>query len=390
MGDLIVYADGADSPRTAPHVVAAMAKLSRWTLLLGWTPEPREWLDAEGIRGRTVMGGYGLARPIASGCLEYLPVRLSAMPRLLRGPLRPDVAVVTAVRRNGRFAFAHTVGWGPAAATNARRGVVIELADDLADLGGPLVPGRVLGVVPRPPTTGPIPLPRTPDDVEAAIGRTVASLLPDEAVLEVGPGGIGEAVMNAVERPVRVWSGLVTDAVATLVARGMIDGEIVAAYAWGTAQALGNLAATGRLRLRPLEETHDLGRLAAMKRFVACNTALQVGLDGSVNVERVGGRTVAGIGGHADFCGAAVRSPEGLSIIALRSTDPAGRSAIVPSVEVVSTPRCDVDIVVTEWGVADLRGVSDGERARRLAAVAAPEHRASLVAVGSDRRRAVG
>jgi acyl-CoA hydrolase len=135
-----------------------------------------------------------------------------------------------------------------------------------------------------------------------------------------------------------------------------------------------------------VEESHDLGRVAAIERFIGCNTALQVGLDGSVNVERVGGRLVAGIGGHADFCAAATRSCGGLSIVALRSTTKRGASTIVPRVEVVSTPRCDVEIVITEHGIADLRGVGDHERAHRLTMIAAPEHRDALATAGPEAR----
>jgi acyl-CoA hydrolase len=102
-----------------------------------------------------------------------------------------------------------------------------------------------------------------------------------------------------------------------------------------------------------------------------------VGLDAAVNVEVLGGRPVAGIGGHGDFCAAAARSDGGLSIVALTATR-RGRSTIVPAVEHVSTPGHHVHMVVTEHGVADLRGINDGERRRRLAAVAAPEFRDAL------------
>ena len=97
-----------------------------------------------------------------------------------------------------------------------------------------------------------------------------------------------------------------------------------------------------------------------------------------MNVERVGGRIVGGVGGHADFCAGASRSPGGLSVIALRSMTARGESTIVPRVDVVTTPRTDVDMVVTEHGVADLRGLDDAARAARIVAVAAPEHRESL------------
>jgi acyl-CoA hydrolase len=74
-----------------------------------------------------------------------------------------------------------------------------------------------------------------------------------------------------------------------------------------------------------------------------------------------------------------------MSLIALRSTDRRGNSTIVSHVDVVSTPRCDVDVVVTEFGIADLRGADDGERAARVAILAAPQHRLGLLAEGADR-----
>jgi acyl-CoA hydrolase len=151
----------------------------------------------------------------------------------------------------------------------------------------------------------------------------------------------------------------------------------VAAYTQG-GQAVRDLAEAGMLDLTPSSITHDISRLSSIERFVGCNTALQVGLDGSVNVERVGHRVIAAIGGHSDFCAGASRSVGGLSIIAVRSTTARGDSTIVGRVDVVSTQRSDVDVVVTEHGVADLRGCDDAVRAERLIAIAAPDAREVL------------
>ena len=224
---------------------------------------------------------------------------------------------------------------------------------------------------------------RSADGVDARIGSLVASLLPNEPTLQFGPGGIGEGIADAIARPVRIWSGLVTDAMADLLRRGLLGGPVVAAYAWG-GEPIRSLAGAGMLHLRSSTITHDLSKLSSIPRFVSCNTALQVGLDGAVNVERVGRRTIAAIGGHADFCVGASRSIGGLSVIAVRSTAADGASTIVPSVDVVSTARSDVQVVVTEHGIADLRGVDDAERRQRIIAVAAPQHRARLQAIGSE------
>jgi acyl-CoA hydrolase len=383
---LVAYADGAGGPHVSPRRVAALLGLASVDVLLGWTPEARPWLDdAPLVRGRTVMGGYGLGAAVGRGQLQYLPVRLSAMPRALADWLRPDVLVVSAVKRGGALAYKAGVGWAPAAARHAR--FIVAEVDDLApDLGAPLIDGDVTMVIDARRAHEPAPFPSV-DEIDLAVARNVVDVLPDGATLQVGPGSIAEAVLRTVDRPVGIWSGLVTDGVALLAARGLVDGIVTAGYTWG-GEPIADLAQSRRLQLLPVEETHDLGRLAAIPRFVACNTALQVALDGSVNVERVRGRVIAGIGGHADFCAGAARSPGGLSIIALRSTR-GDQSTIVRTVEVVSTPRCDVDLVVTEHGVADLRDIDDEERVRRVVAVAAPRHREELSAAGDadDRRQ---
>ena len=375
---LLAYADGFDSPRSSPAVVAAAggADPDDVEVLLGWTPQPCDWLSSATLRGRTVMGGYALAGAVADGRLRYVPARLSAVPRLIRQTFRPDIAVVSGVRRGSELVFGLSVGWGPAAA-HAAAGVVVEVDEDGLDLGGPPIPGSIVATIERPSVSEPVRTPRRPTQVEDRIAAHVVASLPDEPTLQFGPGGIAEAIIAALDRPVRIWSGLVTEALADLHERRMLLGTATAAYAWGGPR-IAELAQTGVLTLLSVEETHDLGRIAAIDRFVGCNTALQVGLDGSVNVERVGGRLVAGIGGHADFCAAASLSAGGLSVIALPSTTRTGASTIVPVVETISTPRCDVELVVTEHGVADLRGVDDADRAQRIAAVAAPEHRAWL------------
>ena len=119
------------------------------------------------------------------------------------------------------------------------------------------------------------------------------------------------------------------------------------------------------------------GYLVAWTGFSLLAAALQVGLDGAVNVERIGGDVVGGVGGHADFARGASACVDGLSIVMLRSQH-RGRSTIVPSPEVITTARTDVDLVVTEHGVADLRGRSDAERARLLVEIAHPDHRDAL------------
>ena len=365
---LVAYADGPAAARIAPAEALAAAGLTgRPEVLLGLTVERHAWLDDPDLRGTAVLPGYALARAVADGRLTPLAVRLTAVPSLL-AERPPDVGVIAGVRRGDGFAFAGSVGWGPELAESAGC-LVLEVDDDGRDLGGPAVAGNIVAVLPR-PGSDPAPVPqRAADDVDRRIGELVASLVPDDATLQFGPGGIGEGIASSLQGPVRIRSGLLTDAMATLHDRGLLLAPAMAAYTWG-GEPIERLADAGMLRLAPVSETNDSSAVAATPRFVACNTAIQVGLDGAVNVERIGERVITGIGGHSDFCAGASRSVGGLSVIAVRSTAADGTPTIVARLDVVSTPRSDVDIVVTEHGIADLRGLTDRERANRLRSIA--------------------
>lgn len=367
---LVAYPDGPDVAASPPAHFGG----EPCDVFLGWMPVRREWLDGP-LTGWTHMAGYGLRDVIADGRVRYVPTRLSGVPALLAA-LQPDVVVVPGVRRGHELAYAGSIGWAPAAVAAGAQ-LVVEIDEDAADVGAPLIEGPVHRTV-----TGsrmhpePVVVPSGPEDLR--IAELVVDLLPRDATLQFGIGALADAIVRAVDRPVQVWSGFVSDAVAVLAERGFLQGQAVGAYLLPGAPAA-DLVRTGAARLVPVTESHSAAFLAQQPRLVAVNTALQIGLDGSVNVERTNGKLVAGIGGHADFSGAAARATDGLSIVAVRATH-RDASTIVPTVETVSTPRCDIDVVVTEHGVADLRGADDAERAERLVQIAAPEHRAALAA----------
>jgi acyl-CoA hydrolase len=365
---VVAYADGHDCAVSSPSVFAS----EPCDVVLGWVPEDRPWL-AGALRGWALMGGYALGPAIHDGRLRYVPTRISAFPHVM-ARVQPDVLVIPAVRRGSDLAYGRSVGWAPAAVSTAGQ-VVVEVDETADDLGAPLITAPITRTVTAHRQLTPPP-PAIASVADRTIAEHVLSLLPPEPTLQFGPGGVADAIVRAVDRPVRVWSGLLSDAVATLADRGLLRDPAVGAYVYG-GDPIVELCRAGGARLAPITETHDGGRIAECPGFVAVNTALQVGLDGSVNVERVRGRLVAGVGGHPDFCAAATRAPDGLSVVALRAAN-GELSSIVPRVDTVSTPRCDVDVVVTEHGVADLRGLDDAQRAERIVGVAAPDHRADL------------
>ncbi|MBV9661942.1 MAG: hypothetical protein JO337_12370 [Acidimicrobiales bacterium] len=382
---LAVLADGPDGPLPAPATLAAVLALppdEQLEVLTGWVVRRPDWISSPGVPVTSVMIGPGLRQAVAAGTVRPIATRLSAIPRLLMGRLRPDVAVVGAFedRRFGggapHWRLAGSPGFAEVAACAAVRGVVIERWPGLPPRRAPALPEcRVIGVIERADPPDPPPTHRA-GPAHQEIGRLVAGLIPDGATIQWGPGMIGASVVAALDKPVRVHSGLVTEELADLADRGLLVGEACAAYLWGGPR-LTAMVDAGRLQLRPISYTHDLTAISGFERFVAVNTALQVGLDGAANVEVAGGRLVSGPGGHPDFAAGAARSPGGLSIVALPATA-GSASTVVARPSVVTTPRSDVDVVVTEFGVADLRGCTDSERARRLIEVAAPDHRDGL------------
>ncbi len=267
-------------------------------------------------------------------------------------------------RPGGGFGFGTEVSWLRAAvAVGARIAGLLAPGYPRCD-PGPALPEDQLIIV---GSTDDRPAPLTfsaPQAAHYALAGHVAALIPEGARVQVGPGALGAAVLDGLRSPVRIDSGLLTDGVVGLDRRGLLLGEPVATYLAGGDQLLD--WADGRPLLHPVEYTHDPGRLSSGLPFIAVNTALEVDEQAQVNVEELPGAAVGGIGGHPDYAAAASRSPAGLSIVALPTTA-RGRPTLVPRLSgPVTTPGHDVDVLVTERGAADLRGLDRGERARAI------------------------
>lgn len=309
------------------------------------------------------MGGNGARRIAESEHFSYVPVRFSHLPRALATWLRPYTLVISAVPKNGRWALGTEAGWIPAA---------IEHADEVIIAPNPQLPPLT--------TIAPFDIPRAlvmdplvtlpdeftvdrVDDVSHRIGEIVASLIPDGAAMQYGPGPVGVATLRALRRPVRIRSGIVSDAVLDAVNDGTVVGTPTGAYAVGSRAFYD--AIDGRGWVDRVEVTHNHSSLAD-DVFVAVNTALEVDTAGQVNVEAVGGRVVAGLGGHADFAFAAASSVRGLSIVALPSRRGTASTLVERFDARVTTQRSDIDVFVNENGHVDVRGLSDSEKAAAL------------------------
>ena len=226
-----------------------------------------------------------------------------------------------------------------------------------------------------------------PDARQLVIGSHVARLVPDGAIIQLGIGSMAAAVASALtqHRGLRVRSGMVGDWLLELRASGAIDttdrDACMASLAVGT-RALYDLAGPeGVLSFaRPEQLVAPLGRCADAP-FMAINSALEVDLCGQANAEFVGTRYVGAVGGQCDYFRAARRSPGGLAIVALPATFGAAvKSRVVARIAgaYVTSAQSDIDVVVTEYGPADIRATTLAERRRLITTLAAPQFRAAL------------
>ena len=231
-----------------------------------------------------------------------------------------------------------------------------------------------------------------PTDDIRRIGAQVAGLVADGDTIQVGIGKVPAAVLTALRdhRDLGLHSGMVADQVADLHAAGVMTGArkshdrglMVGTAAIGTAKVYDWARTCPELEFAPVSYTHDVRVMAQIDNFVAINSVLSVDLSGQANAEMLGGRQVSGTGGLLDFVRGARLSRGGRSILALPATAAGGKtSRIVPRLgdrDIVSCPRADADIVVTEHGSAHLRDKSIDERAAALIAIADPAFRDQL------------
>jgi acyl-CoA hydrolase len=231
-----------------------------------------------------------------------------------------------------------------------------------------------------------------PNEAMRAHAALVADLVRDGDTLEFGVGKLQAGVLAALSnhRGLRVWSGMASTPVLQLLDRGVIAGResLTLGAALGERALYERAETDDAFCFRPVSETHDVPRMAAIRNFVAINSAVEVDLFGQVNADAVNGRLAAGVGGLPAFAAGAALSEGGRSIIALPAATDDGRfSRIVARVSapgVCAIPRHHADYVVTEHGVAALRGLDVNARAQALIAIAAPAMRESLSAAWSE------
>jgi acyl-CoA hydrolase len=233
-----------------------------------------------------------------------------------------------------------------------------------------------------------------PSAIDKQIAAHVAERIPDGATIQAGIGSIPHALLAELHghRDLGVHTELLSDGLMDLVDRGVVTGtrkrlnpgKIVTTFALGTQRLYDFLHENPAVELLPVDYVNDPRVIAQEECFVSINATTEVDLIGQCASETIGGRYWSSSGGQADFARGAMYSPRGIAFVVLPSTAAHGdvsriRATLTPG-SIVTTLKNTVDHVVTEYGVADMRGRSISERARALIGIAHPRFRDELVA----------
>lgn len=336
--------------------------------------------------------GTGSNRALAkAGKLDILPVHYSQLPELIEsGVLKVDVLILQLAPADAAGHYSLSMAHEYLIpALDAARVVIAEVNDQAPWTWGerPVRDADLDYIVrtSRPPLELHQP---EPGAIELAVARNVAGLIEDGATLQFGLGALPEAILAALadRRDLGVHSGAIGDQTAELMQAGVITnarknidrGTTVAGVMFGSKRIQRFCHRNPAVQFRSTAYTHAAEVLTRIERFVALNLAIEVDLTGQINAEVAGGVYVGAVGGALDFLRGAHRSKGGLPIVALPSTAGKASRIVAKLTGPVSTPRSDAGIIVTEYGVADLRGLPLSERARRMIAIAHPDVREKL------------
>jgi len=341
----------------------------------------------------TLFPGGRLRHAIRDGRVGYVPNHLILHEQLIKDYFKPDVALIM-VSPPDRYGFC---SMGITCDRTVVDNVPILIAEMNHMLPRPFGDGyihvsRLHRVV---ESSRPL-LPEGGDPIgekERTIGAHVSSLIPDGGVLQIGRGSIPDAVLEALRdhKDIGVHSGMLSDTMVDLVEGGAITGarkeidrgKMISMMAIGTDKIYSYMDQNPLIELRPISYTHNTAVIAKLSNFIALNSAVEIDLRGQVNAERVGSAQLAAPGGQPDFVRGATYSRGGRSILAMASATADDKvSKIVPlfpAGTMITTAAYDADYVVTEYGVAHLRGKSILQRAKALVSIAHPKFRDELL-----------
>lgn len=399
-GDRIFFSIAAAQPQTLLQALAEdfesyqNVEIINGYLLAGH-PLAKEGLQSS-FHCMSLQNSPALKKDWEEGRIDFLPVRYSDIPRIFSpggsSPVNVALIQVAPADREGRFSLGASTSLAYPIAKEART-IVAEVNDRAPRTFGPCffqadeIDFFVECSIPL------IPYPEIRiTEADRRIARFVAELIPDGATLQMGIGNLPAAILDCLEgkKDLGIHSGMLSDGIVGLAEKGVINnrkktihpGKIVTGELIGTERLNRFAHENPLLEMHPASVTHTAQLIAQNPHFVAINSAVEVDLTGQINAESLNGMQISGVGGQFDFVEAAYFSRGGRSITAFLSSAGSGKvSRIVPRLAagaVSTVPRYMADLVVTEYGVAELRGRSLSQRAEALISIAHPNFRDSL------------
>ena len=389
-GDRILIGQACGEPvGLVADLLTQAARLGNLDVFCGYSLNPAwEGPLPDGLNVTTYCGLGTMSKLVAREGARLVPSSLSQLSAQIRSrKLAVDVVMlqVSPADEEGYHSLGCTVDYAWDAVQVARQ-VVVEVNLNMPITRGAPRLHRSRVLVARQSVAPMLGTPvDEPGELQRQLARHVASLVPNGATLQLGIGSLASAIAGELQsrRGLKVRSGMVGDWFLNLVASGAIDTVTPDA-------CLGSLAVGSRQLYESLSDKSLLGfaqpaqlvRPVEGSPLMAINSAIEVDLAGHVNAEWLGERYVGTVGGQTDYFRAARASAGGLAILALTSSTARGTSRIIPHCNRVTSTYCDVDVIVTEHGVADIRATTLKERREIIAAIASPDHRDWLLQSG--------
>lgn len=400
-GDLIIVPTGAGEP---PHLLTALSeqRLDFLDVKVAQILAVRKYAyidpdTTQHVRHVALFYGGATRAGGQAGWIDFIPNYFSEIPSMIeRGQIPADVvfSLASPMDADGWFSLSLGADYTMAAVAKARA-VVLEVNPNVPFAFGNcrVHVSQVSALIENEDPVLEVGLPKI-GPVQEAIGKYVADLIEDGSTLQIGYGGIPDAVVMQLgeKRDLGIHTEMIGDGILSLVESGAVTsrrknylpGKIIATFALGSRKLYRFMDRNPMLEMHPVDFTNDPSLAGKNDKLVSINATLQIDLLGQCGSESLGSSPFSGTGGQSDFVRAANRSRGGKSFIALPSSAKGDTiSRIVPVLAPgthVSTSKNDVSYVVTEYGVAQLRGKSAWQRAQELIAIAHPAFREELKA----------
>ena len=387
-GDFVVWGQGCGEPLSLTETLMGQRRdIGRFSVFTGLCYSPTaDPQFADAVDFYSYHGGASNRQ--LGDRLNIVPCHYSQLPAILRERCDVLLVQVSPPNKDGRYSLGLSQDYLIPLIDHART-VIAEVNDQVPWIASE----RTLGdadIDMAVTTSQPLleMRSRPPDATDRAIAEKVAGLIEDGATLQLGIGALPAAILHALSdhRHLGIHTGSLFDPAVDLIEAGAVDnsrkgiddGVTIAGMLLGTRKLFDFAEHNRQIAMRSSLYTHEVEVLGRIKKFTALNSAIEVDLTGQINAEVADGRYIGGVGGAVDFLRGAHRSKGGLPIIALRSRA-GGKSKIVVALSgPVSTSRADAGIIVTEHGIADLRGQPLHERIKRMIDIAHPDDRDSL------------